>query len=411
MSGKAAKAAMFYITDYITKADLKTYQVLSLLAKAVLNLSYTGGSANNPKTLLYKCVSQLTRQQQIHAQQVARYLRGSNDGIQSHRTVPMLSGLMISYIEQQLKSDTGSDSTIDIDTESNHSEDDSDDDLDEDTPNDIEIKIVLDDKGKLKESNQVHDYIFRAESLANMTFYDFVRCVRLEKISESRMPKNTSETRLGVFARHTLKEGQPLHLSHFLVEHTNSDRGDGNHKLLPRIVGCSIPRKNDKRYPLFCLIHFKPFGVNTPICNDGLSPEITYNNYIFTEDSMRIINNWDAIHECEDERDAERIRKQNTRMKESTALKSSLYFNTEENIDDDENDVLLQPEEVNTKADIDAKKAVLDLNYAGWFDNSLSSKNVIASENNLSVHNITPTLLKSWKKSIKEQESIIISQR
>ncbi|KAG2352759.1 hypothetical protein BDR07DRAFT_1205516, partial [Suillus spraguei] len=31
LSGKGAKAAMFYISDYITKMDLKTYEVLSLL--------------------------------------------------------------------------------------------------------------------------------------------------------------------------------------------------------------------------------------------------------------------------------------------------------------------------------------------------------------------------------------------
>ncbi|KAI0362715.1 hypothetical protein OH77DRAFT_1380437, partial [Trametes cingulata] len=31
LSGKAAKAAMFYITDYITKMDMKTYESLSLL--------------------------------------------------------------------------------------------------------------------------------------------------------------------------------------------------------------------------------------------------------------------------------------------------------------------------------------------------------------------------------------------
>ncbi|KAG1860410.1 hypothetical protein C8R48DRAFT_590992, partial [Suillus tomentosus] len=31
LSGKAAKAAMFYITDYITKSDLKTHEMLSLL--------------------------------------------------------------------------------------------------------------------------------------------------------------------------------------------------------------------------------------------------------------------------------------------------------------------------------------------------------------------------------------------
>ena len=35
LSGKAAKAAMFYISDYITKMDMKTYQSLTLLSKAV----------------------------------------------------------------------------------------------------------------------------------------------------------------------------------------------------------------------------------------------------------------------------------------------------------------------------------------------------------------------------------------
>ncbi|KAI0738911.1 hypothetical protein C8Q80DRAFT_1093781, partial [Daedaleopsis nitida] len=31
LSGKAAKSAMFYIIDYITKMDMKTYEMLSLL--------------------------------------------------------------------------------------------------------------------------------------------------------------------------------------------------------------------------------------------------------------------------------------------------------------------------------------------------------------------------------------------
>ncbi|KAG1780883.1 hypothetical protein EV702DRAFT_950844, partial [Suillus placidus] len=31
LSGKGAKGAMFYISDYITKMDVKTYEVLSLL--------------------------------------------------------------------------------------------------------------------------------------------------------------------------------------------------------------------------------------------------------------------------------------------------------------------------------------------------------------------------------------------
>jgi hypothetical protein len=35
LSGKGAKASMFYISDYITKMDVKTYEVLSLLSCTV----------------------------------------------------------------------------------------------------------------------------------------------------------------------------------------------------------------------------------------------------------------------------------------------------------------------------------------------------------------------------------------
>ena len=42
------------------------------------------------KTLLQKCLSQLTKQQQIHAQQAAWYIQGHGDNFSSHQTVPML---------------------------------------------------------------------------------------------------------------------------------------------------------------------------------------------------------------------------------------------------------------------------------------------------------------------------------
>ncbi|KAG1740759.1 uncharacterized protein EDB91DRAFT_1008802, partial [Suillus paluster] len=38
LSGKGAKAVMFCISDYITKMDVKTYEVLSLLSHAVARI-------------------------------------------------------------------------------------------------------------------------------------------------------------------------------------------------------------------------------------------------------------------------------------------------------------------------------------------------------------------------------------
>ena len=73
------------------------------LSRAVANLGDSPNDGESPvvqlKKLLHNlCLSQFTRQQQIHAQQAARYLRGLDDSILSHKTVPMLSALLISYV-------------------------------------------------------------------------------------------------------------------------------------------------------------------------------------------------------------------------------------------------------------------------------------------------------------------------
>ena len=125
----------------------------------------------------------------------------------------------------------------------------------------LPLKIVTDDSGKLVDTHQIHHYWHRSDSLEHMSFYDFCRCIRIETKSRSSHIKNTHETRLGVFQRHPLKSSHPLHESHHLIEHTNEERGEGHHELVPRIVGMSIPRETLAIWPLFALAHFKPFSI------------------------------------------------------------------------------------------------------------------------------------------------------
>ncbi|KAG1804178.1 uncharacterized protein BJ212DRAFT_1226665, partial [Suillus subaureus] len=83
----SSKAAMFYISDYITKMGTKTYEMLSLLSHAVAHLPDNlteNGVKGGAKMLLHKYLLQFNRQQQIHVQQVAHYVRGLGDGIPSH---------------------------------------------------------------------------------------------------------------------------------------------------------------------------------------------------------------------------------------------------------------------------------------------------------------------------------------
>ena len=94
--------------------------------------------------------------------------------------------------------------------------------------------------------------------------------------------------------------------THVLIEHTDPSCGNSKNEYVPRIVGCSIPRKtNTDAWALFALAHFKPFSASIPVIEPGDDLMAIFNNHPFSEHAKKILQNWDAIHECEDERDAE----------------------------------------------------------------------------------------------------------
>src|SRR5260370_3568450 len=106
LSGKSAKAAMFYITDYITKNDEKLHQVLALLSCAVAatpTATEDITSKDHARLLILKCLTAMMRNQRIHGQQAARYLRNTGDTIPSHKTKPMLSSSVVHYVTKCYK--------------------------------------------------------------------------------------------------------------------------------------------------------------------------------------------------------------------------------------------------------------------------------------------------------------------
>lgn len=156
------------------------------------------------------------------------------------------------------------------------------------------------------EANQLHHYLYRGDTLSNMNFYDFCRCVRVQAKSQSKRNKNTADTRLGVLRRHILKREHPQHETHELVEHTNELRGNGVGEFVPQIVGMSIPQSTHGiTWMLFVLCHFKPFSCDSPLLDTNENIEDVYSKFEFSVNSRRVMDNWEAIHECEDQHDAE----------------------------------------------------------------------------------------------------------
>ncbi|PPQ75766.1 hypothetical protein CVT24_002642 [Panaeolus cyanescens] len=432
LSGKSAKAAMFYITDYITKMDMKTYQTLTLLSKAVARMPETTNNINPmeaAKTLLHKCLSQFTRQQQIHAQQAARYLRGLNDTISSHRTVPMLSSTLFVYVRGQQENCNADslDTTLSQSTETE----------DSNPIEPIPLRLQTDESGYLKDMHQVHHYLYRESTLSEMCFYDFCQRIRIEKKSKSGQLKNTHETRLGVLRRHGLVEPHSMRSTHHLVEHYNKERGEGTHELIPRVIGMSIPREGTNDWYIFTLSHFKPFSATTSVRQEGETWENAFKSYHFSDYHRQIMKNWEAIHECADERDAERLRKREAATAASKAMTNAIYSSAMhvENIDDMA--IIIGNARLQHDKNWHIQKFVLGVKQAGWFKPQFTKPQAQPDPSIAQVQNISPislppclprlsevehipydglamqchTMHESWKAEIREQEAIIASNR
>jgi len=264
-------------------------------------------------------LAQFTHQQQVHAQQAARYIRGFKDGISSHDTKPMMSALLINNIKQLYSLNHTDSQVTDIDDDGDQT------DSDNDTEH-ISLCVAIDNEGQLLTNNQFYDYYYRSASLASMNFYDFCRSVKLENKKYS--PKNTADTHLGVLAHHELLQPHKLADTHCLVEFWNEERGDGDIEYVPRVIGCSIPRPNmGTPYFIFVLAHFKPFGILNPLLQQRQTFEEAFKLFKKSEHCKFVINNWDAINESEDARDAECLKKRAAMLTQSQALTKSIFLN------------------------------------------------------------------------------------
>ncbi|KAF5343799.1 hypothetical protein D9758_016212 [Tetrapyrgos nigripes] len=291
LSGKAAKAAMFYITDYITKNPLSTGDILSLMSKAMASLENLHKKdpeafpLADTKRILQKCISQLTSQQRIHAQQAARYLRGLDDTLPSHATTPLQSALLLDFVSNQYTNLLPS-----------HQINNDPDDVDCLAPR---IRVQIDDQGSIKTTNQVLNYWFRDEQLSQISFYNFTRSMTVERKRELKSHRSNIRPRFRFLPHH------PLHNTHDLVLISNDFPSEPWKERVPIIIGKGVPRFGSSEHKLFSLAHFKPFGPQMPLIASSIDQE--FESYQFSPFSQRVISNWEAIHECEDERDAERI--------------------------------------------------------------------------------------------------------
>lgn len=203
LSGKSTKAAMFYISDYITKMPLSTEELLTLLSRAVASVTEDDileTPVGCAKHLLHRCLTHFGRGTQIHAQHTVCLIQGLDDTIFSHKTVPMPSAHLLLFVCSTFPA-CAADSFLPVD-------------------DDLPVHISINNKRQLRESDQVHDYYYCSPELEDITFYNFIQHFSI-KSKNKTTPKNTPLTRLGVLSRYPLCEEHLYSQTHELIRHTS----------------------------------------------------------------------------------------------------------------------------------------------------------------------------------------------
>ena len=104
-SGESAKAILYYITDYISKAQLKARVAYAALELAVRKLGEYNPLDDEPmvraKRLLQKCAHAMISHQELSSQQVMSYLLDFEDHFTSHQ----FNGLFWTTFEASVESE------------------------------------------------------------------------------------------------------------------------------------------------------------------------------------------------------------------------------------------------------------------------------------------------------------------
>ncbi|OSD03122.1 hypothetical protein PYCCODRAFT_1334379, partial [Trametes coccinea BRFM310] len=180
-TGEDAKAVIYYVTDYITKSQLKTHVAYAALALGVKKATEAAPSDDSEesikaKRMLQKCAFSLVANQEMSAQQVATYLLDYEDHYTSDTFANLYWPSFERYLDRQHPSpECRYDSHTSNSAAQGDDVDDTPETLDEEVDDTEEVIVSTNDVGDVVPvSSQVADYVYRGSELENICLWDFV---------------------------------------------------------------------------------------------------------------------------------------------------------------------------------------------------------------------------------------------
>ncbi len=227
--------------------------------------------------------------------------------------------------------------------------------------------------------------------------------VRKGTKDSSVLSEYTTGDRIDKMKRYPFLADFELFDTHEIAEHTTAEEDSYMSKIVPRMVGHRLPRVHDECYKAFMLAHFKPFHRNCPLVDDGGTVSETFDTYDFSTRAKRCMCNWEALHECEDEREAESLKRRSAMLKESALLDKVFGENLDDLLE------LPEPDRKDLSGEAKAIHDLLRLTESNWFCPTETSNSDLSTS--LDGMKITSLIMKRWQADIKNRESAINTSR
>ncbi|KAJ3522430.1 hypothetical protein NMY22_g11894 [Coprinellus aureogranulatus] len=386
-SGTSAKAILYYITDYITKSQMKAHVAYNALELALHKLDEhppgDDGQCLRAKSLLQKCAFAMVNSQELSAQQVMSYLMNYGDHYTSHD----FRRLFWPALERQIASlyDDGdleqrddvnvpsyltSQQELGDESESEGVDDDSPDCTSEPTIEERlecavaseEIEVVVGDDGKLcQKTDEITDYQLRAPALKDLSLWEFIACTRKvdipkkkkQQLSESESCSEDTEDEPMLIVDHHESESEGelegVDIPQLLADtgrkrprfgfrhlHPDSERKEiqilhPNKRYIPLLIGCSLPRRDKvdvyERYCRVMLMLFKPWEALRDIRGEANSWSDAFADFQVDcpENILLIMDNIQLLHECRDSKDDYYARRRDQRLSQNENIHGNLF--------------------------------------------------------------------------------------
>ena len=428
LSGTSIKAVISYVTDYIAKPTLKTYQIFATAYNVFdRNANLESGEksrTDDARKLILKIVNALSSKMEIGSPMASMYLLKNPDHYTSHRFIPFFWKSFVNDItrsdtsshkygfdvdmedafeeksninspEAQLKSSVFSENKMEVDVDystdflgggahvedaewfedhdiddNQRDEDASDDDEDEEEVDGTEEKLLISQDGsEFVASSKVDDYKYRPEVYNYSTLYDWAKLS--VKIKISRNKKDNTY--------YKFLQGHAQRNSHIVKLVSSREE-----TFLLNFIGGPLPRRDQgdlEYYSRTMLTLFKPWRNNYDLKEEHQTWTEAFTSYEFNAIHKKIMDNFNLRYECLDERDDyHAILKRQSRLKEqnSPSLLPDQYDNDcdlgiNSNFDEDYGD----QDCLGTNAIKKSQQMIeteLLLNKIGWLDGEENDK-------------------------------------